>query len=127
MKIQLLKNCQNSPKNHRVKECTSLLYSQDAGTISQFLSENICWGNVGKGSFEGKSHVLKALLDQNSIKITKLEILQIMSHGKDGSAIGNITLENGRKWGFAEFFSFSSVNFLPIKSIRSFLIPLISD
>lgn len=124
MQIKLPENCQNSPKNYRVQECTSFLYSQNMVTISQILSENVCWVNIGKGSVEGKNPVLKALLERNSIKITRLEILQIMSHGKEGSANGIITLEDGNKWAFAEFFSFSSVNYLQIKTIRSFLISL---
>lgn len=117
-------DCGNSPKMQLVLELTQAFASYDLKRVASQLAEDIVWTLVGDSPISGKRQFLEALEEMSSNKAAELLIHQILSHGKEAAVHGEMAMADGKRYGFADFYEFSSAGSKTVKRITSYVIPL---
>lgn len=122
MKLFLLMNGGNSPKGKLIQDLTIAFASYDLDRIRPFLMEDITWTLVGNEPIQGKEEFLEALDQMKSNSVSELQIHQILTHGKEAAVHGEMVMENGERFGFADFYVFGSAGSEKVKAITSYVI-----
>lgn len=120
-KIKVLTDCGNSPKREFLKAFNVAFPNGDIDFISKHLSENIRWEMVGSKIIEGKNGVLKELEEGKKSVMETFELSTVITHGKEGSASGMFTMENGKTFKFCDLYRFKGTKYI-IEEIQSFVI-----
>lgn len=120
--INVKADCGNSPKMAFLKEFNIAVAEQDRKFLMESVSDTIIWDIVGDKKIEGKEDFAKEL--EKIKKIAELTLLQILSHGKEGSANGLIKQKDGEEYAFSNFYKFIGAKGSLIKSITTYLIKL---
>lgn len=124
MKVNCPVDCGNSPKMALVKELTILFASYKLEELEQYFADDIVWNLVGDEPITGKDNFIKALEEMQDNKAVELDIQNVMSHGKVASMYGEMTLSDGSRFKFSDFYTFKSAGSNTIQSITSFVIQL---
>ncbi|WP_127141995.1 nuclear transport factor 2 family protein [Flagellimonas marinaquae] len=122
MELKLPKNCGNSPKSELVKNLTVHFAAYELNQVFQFLDDNISWTLVGNTPISGKAAFKSALENMSGNKVAKLTINGIVTHGKEAAVHGEMTMEDGGVFGFADFYGFTSAKGIKVKAITSYVI-----
>lgn len=101
-------NCGNSPKSLAIIDFYKLLFTSDIDEIRGFVSDNFVYKVHGLGVYEGDQGLLKLVQEIDRNKVQRLEIENVLSHGKYVAAHGRSVLRDGSELVFGEFFTFSS-------------------
>lgn len=120
--ISVRADCGNSPKMAFLKEFNIAVAEQDRKFLMESVSDTIIWDIVGDKKIEGKENFAKEL--EKIKKIAELTLLQILSHGKEGSVNGLIKQQDGEEYAFSNFYKFIGAKGSLIKSITTYLIKL---
>ncbi|GAB2490399.1 nuclear transport factor 2 family protein [Algoriphagus taiwanensis] len=123
MKLFLLMQDGNSPKGKLVQDLTIAFSSYDLERIRPYLAENITWTLVGDTPVEGKENFLSTLGEMMGNAAAELHIHQILTHGKEAAVHGEMVMENGERFGFADFYVFTSASAKKVQTITSYVIP----
>lgn len=100
-------SCDNAPKRRVIRNYLLATWSQNAPATSDYLSLDASLTEAGNEKpLEGLDQVLTAY--QASDAVRRLQIHQILSHGKEGAAHASLTLNSGQQIAFAEFYHFES-------------------
>lgn len=122
MKLFLLMRGDNSPKGKLIQDLTISFAAYDLDRLEPYLAEDITWTLIGDTPVKGKTDFLAALREMKGNAAAELQIHQILTHGKDGAVYGEMVMENGDRFSFADFYVFSSAKSNLVKSICSFVI-----
>ncbi|WP_026950236.1 nuclear transport factor 2 family protein [Algoriphagus mannitolivorans] len=122
MKLFLLMNGGHSPKGKLIQDLSISFASYDLERLEPFLAEDITWTLIGDTPIKGKANFLAALGEMMGNTAAELQIHQIVTHGKEGAVYGEMIMENGDRFAFADFYVFSSTRSDLVKSISSFVI-----
>lgn len=117
-------NCGNSPKMEFLKKFNIAFAKGDVAFITESVTEDIVWNIIGDKTIEGKEKFTEELEKMKSEKVSELVLEQILSHGKEGATNGTITLQNGKKYAFSDFYRFKGAKGEILKSINSYLIEI---
>ncbi|WP_240905173.1 nuclear transport factor 2 family protein [Flagellimonas oceani] len=88
------------------------------------VTDDVVWDIIGDKKIEGKQSFVGQLEKMKTDKTSELILHQILSHGKEGAANGILTMENGKKYAFSDFYLFKGAKGTKIKSITSYVIGL---
>ena len=124
MKLNLPPDCGNSPKKKLVADLTAYFASYTIPQIREFIAEDVVWTLVGDNPIQGKTNFIAALQKMSDIEATELSIHQIITHGKEAAVSGEMVMEDGKTYGFSDFYTFNSAGSKMVKSIRSYVILL---
>ena len=80
------------------------------------------WQLVGDWDVEGVPEFTKALDALQSKAVAELVIDRVITHGRDGAANGEMTLENGRHFAFSHMVGFKGAKGATVKSLISYVI-----
>lgn len=122
MKLNIKPDCGNSPKKELVKNLTILFASYEIDKAMNFLDVKVAWTLVGDETVFGKEKFRAALAQMNGNKALELTIHSIVTHGKEAAINGEMKMEDGNEFGFADFYEFSSTKGAKVKSIVSYVI-----
>jgi hypothetical protein len=122
MKVNILPDCGNSPKKELVKNLTILFASYDVQQVMKYFDENIKWTLVGDEPIVGKEQFGAALQEMSHNKAIALTVHSIITHGKEAAINGEMSMEDGKTFGFSDFYVFNSVKATKVKSIISYVI-----
>ena len=86
-----------------------------------FMDNDICWRLVGDQPVVGKERFEMALQEMSRNKAVKLTRYSIITHGKEAAVNGEMKMEDGKTFGFSDFYEFSSVKSTKVKSIMSYV------
>ena len=114
--------CGNSPKMKLIQELTILFASYQIEKVTEHLAEDVKWTLVGDQPIEGKEHFAAALREMSGTKTSKLTIHQILTHGKEAAVHGEMVMEDGKVYSFADFYEFKSAGSNKVKAIVSYVI-----
>lgn len=120
-KIKIKTDCGNSPKREFLKKFNIAFPDGDTDFIIQHISENIRWEMVGHKTLTGKDEILKELDEGKKLAMAEFELSTIITHGKEGSASGQFTLENGKRFAFCDVYKFKGTKSI-IEEMQSFVI-----
>lgn len=100
-------NCDNAPKKRMIRDYLIASTAVNQSILESLLSESLKWIVPGELQIDGRTHFIQELLNHQE-QISSLEILSIITHGKNGSAHGIMTTKKGGKIYFSDIFRFSS-------------------
>ncbi|PZD76575.1 nuclear transport factor 2 family protein [Mesonia sp. K7] len=121
-KIIFSPNCGNSPKMEFLKQLNIEFAKGNLTFLIESVTDDIVWNIMGDKKIEGKEAFTEELEKMQSVKAAELTIHQILSHGKEGAANGVITMENGKRYAFADFYVFQNAKGQKIKTMTSYAI-----
>lgn len=119
MKLTIPSELGNAPKNRLIIELSTLLARYEVDRALAYLTDDFCWTLVGDSPVEGKENFANTLREMSGNKATELNIISIVSHGREGAVHGEVTMENGSVYGFADFYVFSNAS---VRAITSYVI-----
>lgn len=117
-------NCGNSPKMEFLKDFNIAFAKGDVKFITENVTDEIVWNIIGDKKIEGKEKFTGELEQMKSEKAAELTISQVLSHGKEGAANGIMTMQNGKKYAFSDFYRFKGAKGVKINSITSYVIEI---
>lgn len=123
-KIVSSPNCGNSPKMEFLKEFNIAFAKGNIEFITESVTDDIIWNIIGDKKIVGKENFTVELEKMKSEKVNELVLEQILSHGKEGAASGIMKMEDGKNYGFSDFYVFQGAKGKKLKSINSYLIEL---
>lgn len=124
MKLNIPHDCGSSPKKKLIADLTAFFSSYAISEAMEFLDEDVVWTLVGDQPIHGKENFAAALQEMSDVKATELTIHQIITHGKEAAVSGEMGMEDGKTYGFSDFYTFSSAGAKKVKSIRSYVVLL---
>lgn len=124
MKLHTKVDCGNAPKKELVKNLTVQFVTYDLDKAMDHMVDNVEWILVGDKPIVGKEQFKTELLKMSGNKATELTILSIITHGKEAAVHGEMTMEDGSVFGFADFYEFTSAKGTKVKSIMSYIVQL---
>lgn len=113
-----------SPKKQFLQELTILFASYQIDKVKTFFADDITWTLMGDQPVHGKEAFAEALNRMAGNKATALTIHTILTHGKEATIHGEMTMADGMRFGFADFYMFTSAGARKIQSITSYVIAL---
>ena len=117
-------NCGNSPKMTFLKEFNIAFAKGNLEFLIGNVMDEIVWNIIGDRKIEGKEKFKEELGKMKSEKATELIIEQILSHGKEGASNGIMTMQDGKKYAFSDFYVFKNTKSTDVKSISSYVIEI---
>lgn len=112
----------NAPKKKLLADFNIAFAKGQVDEITSHFTVDITWERVGDKTVRGISKV-KALLEKLAdYNAEELHIHQIITHGKEASARGELVFKNERIV-FADFYEFSSAGSKKIRRMISYAIP----
>lgn len=117
-------NCGNSPKMTFLKEFNIAFAKGNLEFLIGNVTDEIVWNIIGDRKIEGKEKFKEELGKMKSEKATELIIEQILSHGKEGASNGIMTMQDGKKYAFSDFYVFKNTKSTDVKSISSYVIEI---
>lgn len=115
-------DCGNSPRMALVLKLTQAFASYNLELIAPYLSEDLVWTLVGNEPISGKEKFLAELRKMADNKAAELRIHQVLSHGKTAAIHGEMLMDDGKSYGFADFYEFSSAGSEKVKAITSYVV-----
>lgn len=115
-------NCGNSPKMEFLKQFNIAFAQGNIAFLIENVTHDIAWNIIGDKKIEGIEAFKEELEKMQSAKATELILNQILSHGKEGAVNGLMTMENGNRYAFSDFYIFQSTKGEKVKAITSYCI-----
>ncbi len=122
MKLNIQADCGNAPKRELIRDLTIYFVSYDIPKAMEHMADDVVWTLVGDEPITGKERFAAALTQMMGNKATELTIHSIVTHGKEGAVNGEMTMEDGNVFGFADFYEFASAGNTKVKAIKSYVI-----
>ncbi len=122
VKINIEADCGNSPKKEFLKDFNIAFAEGNLSFISENITDDVIWVMVGDKRIEGKDAFMNELEQMKDSKVTELTVDKIITHGKEGSANGEIVMSDGNTYAFSDVYEFKSAKGNSLKSITSFVI-----
>lgn len=114
----------HSPKKQFIQELTVLFASYQVDKVKLYFADDIIWTLVGDAPIQGKEQFANALRRMAGNKATELTIHTILTHGKEATVNGEMVMADGKRYGFSDFYIFTSAGAKIIQSITSYVISL---
>jgi hypothetical protein len=124
MKLNIPEDCGNSPKKALVKELSILFASYRVDEVKKYLAGDIKWTLVGDKPIVGREVFAAELLKMSSNKAKELSIYSIITHGAEAAVHGEMKMQDGKAFGFSDFYEFTSAKASKVKAITSYVIEL---
>ncbi|MEQ9217859.1 MAG: nuclear transport factor 2 family protein [Cyclobacteriaceae bacterium] len=122
MKLNIQADCGNAPKKELIRDLTIYFVSYEIERAMEYMDNDVVWTLVGDEPIEGKEPFAAALKEMMGNKAAALTIDSIVTHGKEAAVHGEMTMEDGSVFGFADFYEFTSAGGSKVKSIKSYVI-----
>ncbi|WP_235297336.1 nuclear transport factor 2 family protein [Portibacter marinus] len=119
-KLTLNADCGNSPKLTFIKEFNIAFGEGDDEFLVDCVTDDIIWEIVGEKTIEGKEKYKKEILKMKEYKVSEMVVDKVLSHGKTGAANGVLSMSDGKRYAFADFYEFKSHTSTQLKSITSY-------
>ncbi len=124
MNINLTSVDTHSPKKQFLQELTILFADYQIDQVKAYFADDITWTLVGDTPVYGKDAFVTELQGMAGNKATDLTIHGILTHGREAAIHGEMTMADGKRFGFADYYIFTSAGAKKIQSITSYVIEL---
>lgn len=122
MKTHIPSHCGNSPKNELILKLTLLFAQYNLDEAMKYMDNQVTWTLVGDQTINGKEDFKAELLRMKDNTVIELSIFQVITHGKSASVNGEMKMKDGKVFGFADFYEFTSASGKLVKSITSYVV-----
>lgn len=122
-KINIVANCENSPRKEFLKEYNIAFATGNADFIIEHASNEINWIIYGDKTVIGKKDFNKEVNKMKEYIADEMTLHHIITHGSEASANGEIKM-NGRVYAFCDIYQFTNTTSLILKKIQSYVIEI---
>ncbi len=123
-KITVSADCGNAPKKEFLKEINIAFAKGNSDFLTASVTDKIVWNIIGDKKIEGKEKFTEELEKMKMKKASELILDRILTHGKEGAVSGIMSMQNGKKYAFSDFYEFSGAKGAKVKSIISYVIEI---
>lgn len=126
IKIVSPADCENAPRKKFLKDLIRAFATNEFLFVSKYTTEDIYWDIVNEISVQSHEEVIKVLENRTTSRsrITEIEILNIITHGKTASVNGILKLEDNNIYSFCNVYTFVSAGKNKVKEITSYVIKM---
>lgn len=124
MLIHLMPNCGNSPKAEIIKNLTIAFAEYNLDEAMSRMDPLVTWTLVGEPPIQGVDEFRAGLVKMKDNSVVELSIHNIITHGKSASVNGEMKMKDGKSYGFADFYEFTSAGGKKVKEIKSYVLAL---
>jgi hypothetical protein len=114
----------NSPTYGFITGMIIALAEGDAAFLADHMTDDFTWTMIGEAQVQGKANFLNTLDLLATERPAELAIRKIITSDSDAAVSGEVTMNDGKKYGFCDVYEFSSVNSTQVKSISSYIVGL---
>ena len=123
LKVICEEDCGNAPRKAQLRDFNIALACVNIEEILNYLTDNIVWHMVGQRKIEGRQAVAEFLKQIEDFPACELKIDNILTHGTDCAATGQLTFPDGKVVDFGYFYIFAGhAKHKKIKLIKSFVV-----
>ena len=124
MELHIPPACGNAPKKALVRDLTVLFASYQVPEAMAHLADDVVWTLVGDKPVHGREAFARELEAMSGNKAVALTIHAILTHGTEAAVHGEMHMADGHRFGFADFYTFTSAKGDRVQSITSYVIKL---
>jgi len=115
--------CGNAPRQLVIRDLVLALAEVNGPQLNELFAETVRWDLPGAGTIEGLSQLTDRLSGQG--EVATIELMSILTHGREGSTDGVLTFSDGRRQAFCHMLRFASaVKTAKVTEMRSYLADL---
>lgn len=125
--VVIPKGCDNAPRKQIIIDFTVAVLTLETDVIHTYAAETMIWQELkDHHTWTGRDSFIASLQEEAVEKIDRLEVEQVITHGKFASINGVLSLIDGRKIDFCDVYTFSSAAKTgKVKEVKSYKIDLI--
>ena len=123
-KLTVSPDCGNAPKRAFIRDFNVAFAQADIPTLLAAVTGDIRWDMVGDKVISGKEAFAAAMEDMKEHRATELIIDRIVTHGREAAASGTLVMENGRRYAFADMYTFRGAKGDKIAAMTSFVVDI---
>lgn len=109
-----------------IRKFNEAFAKNDQDFILDSMSDDIVWNFVGEKIMTGKDAVKEFMEPMKNMETLELEILQIISRGREAAANGRMKIKepagNTKRFGFADFYEFPGEKAAKISRMTSYVV-----
>ena len=120
-KINILVNCNNSPRKEFLKELNIAFAKGNADFIVGHASNDIVWTIYGDKKIEGKEAFREEVHAMKQYTADEMTLLSIITHGMEAAANGEMRMGD-KTYAFCDVYRFTKTTGLELKSMDSYVI-----
>ena len=122
-KINILADCNNSPRKEFLKELNIAFAKGNAGFITEHVSNDIVWTIYGDKKIEGKEAFREEVRAMKQHTADEMTLLNVITHGREAAANGKMRMGD-MTYAFCDVYRFAKTTGLELKSIDSYVIKI---
>ncbi len=115
-------------KEEFIRDFNEAFSKNDQEFILNNMSDDIVWDFVGDRKVEGKEAVKEFMKPMSEVETLKLEMEQIITHGRTAAATGKMKIREGsgeiKSFAFADFYVLSGLKTPKVKKMTSYVVAL---
>jgi len=115
---------ERSPEKLFLKDLNLAFLEADLLKIEQIIHEDIRWEWAGEWVIEGKGDFMRKYREMSGPEAQRLEIRSLLIEGNRGAAEGIITMPDGDRYSFADFYEFTTVNSIQVSGMTSYVVEI---
>lgn len=123
-KVTIQTDCGHSPKRTFLKDFNIAFGTGNTSFLIDSVTDDVLWTIIGDKTIEGKEAFSEAIHNMANNKVTECVIENIVTHGKVGAVNGMMTIRNGKKYAFSDFYEFRNSKSTAIRTVTSYVIPI---
>lgn len=114
-------DCGNAPRREILRDIVKALATRDADAVTEYLRVDAVWSLVGDRDLSGTDQI--ALWIASMPAPTELRFESLVTHGREASASGTLTLASDEQSHFSHVFQFAgATKTAKVKRVASYLI-----
>ncbi len=121
MKVICSIDCTEDVRKALILKLTTLFVGYELEKLKQYFSEDIGWTLVGEKPIWGKEKFLSVLAQHENNKAIVLIIDKIIVEDNLAAINGTMTMQDEKRFGFSDIYSFADMKFLKVEFITSYV------
>lgn len=116
--------CGNAPKKRFLLEFNKAFAEAAIDFMINSVSDNFEWVLVGDKSIQGKENFKAALETMKAYPSKEMILMNIITHGREAAVQGELLLNDGSRYSFADIYTFKNAKGTEISRLVSHVIKL---
>ena len=121
-KLTVTPDCGNAPKKAFLRDFNVAFARADIPTLLASVTDDFHWETVGEKRIAGKAAFAAALEEMKQHTAAELVIDKIITHGREAAVSGTMVMQDGRRFSFADIYSFRGAKGDRIAALTSYVV-----
>ena len=122
MQLSVNPDCGNAPKKAFLRDFNVAFAQADIPILLAAVTDDFRWEMVGDKVISGKEAFATALEEMKQYTASELTIDTIITHGREAAVSGTMTMEDGKRFSFADIYTFRGAKGDRIAALTSYVV-----